>query len=66
MKTNEDILNGIKKFGGGKYKPFNYAVFYPLYTQEFCRTGFMEIAPSLRARDYKDPLNVLIKCEKQK
>jgi hypothetical protein len=43
------------------YTPFEYAVFYPLNSQEFIRTGFMELAPTLRARDYKDPLNVLVK-----
>lgn len=37
------------------YKPFDKAISYPLTSQDFVRTGFNEIAPTLAARDYKDP-----------
>ena len=55
------ILDKIKMHGNpdANYKPFAGAVFYPLRSQEFIRTGFMEICPTLSARDYKDPKCVL-------
>lgn len=37
------------------FVPYDKAVAYPLMSQEFPRTGFMDIAPTLAARDYKDP-----------
>lgn len=37
------------------YQPFNEAVAYPVTSQDFVRTGFQEICPTLAARDYKDP-----------
>lgn len=55
------ILDKIQMYGNpdANYKPFEGGVFYPLRSQEFIRTGFMEICPTLRARDYKDPKCVL-------
>ena len=60
-----DVINNIKKYGNKNscYKPFDKAVCYPLHTQDFIRTGFMVIAPTLSARDYKDPKCVLIEVE---
>ena len=50
------IIENIKKYGGGKcYKPYDKAVSYPLHSQDFIRTGFQDICPTLAARDYKDP-----------
>lgn len=43
----------------GIYKPFNNAISYPLHSQDFVRTGFQEISPTLSARDYKDPKSVI-------
>lgn len=37
------------------YMPHDGAISYPLHSQDFVRTGFMDIAPTLSARDYKDP-----------
>lgn len=56
-----DVIDSIKKYGNKNscYKPFDNAVCYPLHTQDFVRTGFMDIAPTLSARDYKDPKCVL-------
>ena len=34
---------------------------YPLWSQDFVRTGFMSIAPTLSARDYKDPKCVIVR-----
>ena len=55
------ILDKIQMYGNpdANYKPFAGAVFYPLRSHEFIRTGFMEICPTLSARDYKDPKCVL-------
>lgn len=52
-----DIIKYIKKYGNKKalYKPFNNAISYPLHSQDFIRTGFMNISPTLASRDYKDP-----------
>lgn len=52
-----DILKNIKKYGNKKnrYKPFNNAVCYPLHSQDFVRTGFLTISPTIASRDYKDP-----------
>jgi len=51
------ILKDIEKYGNEKanYKPFDKAISYPLTSQDFIRTGFMDIAPTMAARDYKDP-----------
>ena len=56
-----DVIDNIKKYGNKNscYKPFDKAVCYPLHTQDFVRTGFMEICPTLSARDYKDPKCVI-------
>lgn len=56
-----EVIDNIKKYGNKNscYKPFDKAVCYPLHTQDFVRTGFMAIAPTLSARDYKDPKCVL-------
>ena len=53
----DDILKNIKKYGNKKnrYKPFNNAVCYPLHSQDFVRTGFLTISPTIASRDYKDP-----------
>ena len=53
----ELLLESIKEFGNknSNYVPYNHAVSYPLHSQDFVRTGFMDIAPTLSARDYKDP-----------
>ena len=70
--TKEAVLQNIEKYGNknSNYKPFDKAVSYPLHSQDFVRTGFMEIAPTLSARDYKDPKivtekvgNILVKDE---
>lgn len=55
------ILDKIQMYGNpdANYKPFAGAVFYPLMSHEFIRTGFMEICPTLSARDYKDPKRVI-------
>lgn len=65
IKTNDaydKVLENIKLFGNknGRYAPKLYDVFYPLRSQDFCRTGFSEICPTLSARDYKDPKCVLV------
>lgn len=51
----------IEKYGNDKinYKPFDKAISYPLRSQDFARTGFMKVAPTLSARDYKDPKRIL-------
>ena len=38
-------------------------VFYPLGSQDFVRTGFLQICPTLSARDYKDPKCVMVRNE---
>lgn len=57
IKKEEDIIEKIEEFGNKNscYKPHDKAVCYPIYTQDFVRTGFLDIAPTLAARDYKDP-----------
>lgn len=56
-----DVIQNIQKYGNknGNYKPFDKAVSYPMHSQDFVRTGFYEIAPTLSSRDYKDPKWVL-------
>lgn len=63
--SGNDLIENIKRYGNPKanYQPFDGAISYPLHSQDFVRTGFMEISPTLSARDYKDPKNV---CEVQK
>lgn len=63
--NGNDLIENIKRYGNPKanYQPFDGAISYPLHSQDFVRTGFMEISPTLSARDYKDPKNV---CEVQK
>ena len=39
-------------------------VFYPLGSQDFVRTGFLRICPTLSARDYKDAKCVMVRNEK--
>lgn len=68
METNKNIVNlvdNIKQFGvrGGCYKPYDKAVCYPIHTQDFVRTGFLDICPTLAARDYKDPKWVVVKVD---
>ena len=57
LEKKMGIIEDIKKFGNknGIYKPFDKAICYPLHSQDFVRTGFLDIAPTLSARDYKDP-----------
>lgn len=57
------VIDNIKKYGNrnSNYVPFIGGVFYPLRSQDFVRTGFMSICPTLSARDYKDPKCVLVK-----
>lgn len=59
----QKILENIKRYGNRKsnYVPFIGGVFYPMNSQEFIRTGFMEICPAITARDHKDPKRVLVK-----
>ena len=56
------MLQNIEKYGNknSNYVPFDGAISYPLHSQDFVRTGFMEQAPTLSARDYKDPKVVCI------
>jgi len=56
-------IENIKKWGGqhSRYIPRLYDVFYPLHSQDFIRTGFLEICPTLSARDYKDPKCVIVR-----
>lgn len=60
-----DVIDNIKKYGNKNscYKPFVGGVCYPLHTQDFVRTGFMKICPTLSARDYKDPKCVIIEVD---
>ena len=39
--------------------PFDGAISYPLWSREFEQQGFLDNAPTLCARDYKDPKVVL-------
>lgn len=59
------LSNEFEKFKNDKanYMPFDGAISYPLHSQDFTRTGFQAISPTLSARDYKDPKIVI---EKQK
>lgn len=52
----------------GKYRPFDNAVSYPLHSQDFARTGFLDMCPTLSARDYKDPKIVteVTECQEMK
>ena len=61
-----DIIEKIRKYGNpaSNYKPFPGAVFYPLRSQEFVRTGFMDVCPTLSARDYKDPKCVIVEVSR--
>ena len=53
----DNVIENIKTYGNKKsnYTPYDKAISYPLHSQDFVRTGFMDIAPTLAARDYKDP-----------
>ena len=42
------------------YTPTENTASYPIHSQEFVRTGFMENCPTLRQRDYKDPMCVVV------
>ena len=55
------IIEDIKKFGNKSknYCPYDGAISYPLHSQDFVRTGFQDICPTLSARDYKDPKVVI-------
>ena len=60
--NRENQIEMIKKYGNKNscYIPFE-GFCYPLHSVEFVSKGFMKIAPSLRNRDYKDPLCVIVK-----
>ena len=49
---NDNILN---EQTNNKFMPFEGAIGYPLYSREFEQQGFLSSAPTLCARDYKDP-----------
>ena len=51
------IIEEIEKWGNENcnYQPFDKAICYLIHSQDFVRTGFLEISPTLSARDYKDP-----------
>ena len=57
------IVDDIEKWGreNANYQPFDGAVCYPIHSQDFIRTGFMDICPTLAARDYKDPKIIIEK-----
>jgi hypothetical protein len=61
-KNLQAIHENIEKYGNknSNYKPFLGAVCYTLRSQDFVRTGFMDICPTLASRDYKDPKCVVI------
>lgn len=61
------IIDDIKKYGGKNkcYQPYDKAVSYPLHSQDFVRTGFQDICPTLSARDYKDP-KIIIEVANEK
>jgi len=42
------------------YTPTENTASYLIHSQEFVRTGFMENCPTLRQRDYKDPMCVVV------
>ena len=60
----EVVLQNIEKYGNdnANYIPFSGAIAYPLQSQDFVRTGFQDICPTLSARDYKDP-KIIIEVE---
>ena len=65
MKNEErydTLLKNIEIYGnrGSRYLPRLNDVFYPLHTHDFIRTGFLDICPTIRARDYKDPKWVIV------
>lgn len=62
MDRYERVIANIEKYGNSNscYVPFVGGVFYPLCSQDFVRTGFMNICPTISARDYKDPKCVLV------
>lgn len=66
LNNPSNIIENINLFGNKKsiYKPFNNAISYPLQTLDFCRTGFLKIAPTLSARDFKDPKVIIKKINK--
>lgn len=59
----DKVIENIALYGNKNscYVPFIGGVFYPLRSQDFVRTGFMSICPTISARDYKDPKCVLVK-----
>lgn len=61
LNNEKNIIENIRLFGNAKgiYKPFDGSISYPLHTLDFARTGFLNIAPTLSARDYKDPKIVI-------
>ena len=61
----EKVIENIKKYGNKNscYIPFEGGVFYPLGSQDFVRTGFLRICPTLSARDYKDAKCVMVRNE---
>ena len=62
-KSAKELRENIKKYGNKSkcYVPFEGGCCYPLWSQDFVRTGFMSIAPTLSARDYKDPKCVIVR-----
>ena len=60
-ETTEEIKNYGNR--NSNYTPYEGAISYPLHSQDFVRTGFMDNAPTLSSRDYKDPKIVLEKYE---
>ena len=61
LNNEKNIIDNIRLYGNAKgiYKPFDGSICYPLHTLDFARTGFLKIAPTLSARDYKDPKIVI-------
>ena len=66
MEINEQ-LEMIRKYGNKNscYTPFVGGVLYPIGSEEFIRTGFMEICPTLAARDYKEPKCVIVESNNE-
>ena len=64
----EKQIEMIRKFGNKNscYKPFIGGITYPLHSADFVRVGFLQIAPTLSSRDYKDPKIVIVSDKKQK
>lgn len=56
-----DIIEKINKYGNKNsiYILSDKVICYPLTSQDFVRTGFSKICPTLAARDYKDPKCVI-------